>query len=96
MSFLLHGQAHPVLKPKYWTPPMLKPPISPARAAVSEEKKKKNKLNFAMLQHRQAKALYQNYAMLQVTANSDHRQSSHGEVKLECLQQIGQKHASFT
>lgn len=41
MSFLLHGQAHPVLKPKYWTPPMLKPPISPARAAVSEEKKKK-------------------------------------------------------
>lgn len=77
--------------PQCWNPPFPQP-----GRQCQKKKKKKNKLNFAMLQHRQAKALYQNYAMLQVTANSDHRQSSHGEVKLECLQQIGQKHASFT
>lgn len=58
--------------------------------------RRKTKLNFAMLQHTWAKALHQKYVMSQVTANLDHRQSSHSEVKLECLQQIRQKHASFT
>lgn len=55
VSFLLRGQAHPVLEPKSWALPVLTLHF-PSLGAVAEVK---SNLNSAMLQHRRTEASYQ-------------------------------------
>lgn len=87
VALLLHGQAHPVLEPKSWALPVLTLHSSSQGWSCRSE----IRLNSAVLQQSVKK-----YLMLQVTANSDHRQSYHSEVKLRFLHQIKQKHTRVT